>query len=94
MIMPIKSPIPSGFRWTAKRRLKLGLFLRGGKNRIEQNALDHDFEPEEKLTPFGVYIPELCESHFWFSIGPVTAELHGRPARRTLDKAKQTVPEF
>ena len=57
-----------------KAVVKIGPFSRGGKNRIEQKASDHDFEPEEKLVPFGVFIPKLCESHFWFSIGPVTAD--------------------
>jgi hypothetical protein len=57
-----------------KAVIKVGPFSRGGKNRIKQEALDHDFEPKEKLVPFGIFIPELCESHFWFSIGPVTAD--------------------
>lgn len=57
-----------------KAVVKIGPFSRGGKNRIEQKASDHDFEPKEKLVPFGVFIPELCESHFWFAIGPVTAD--------------------
>ncbi|BBO83143.1 hypothetical protein DSCO28_37090 [Desulfosarcina ovata subsp. sediminis] len=39
-----------------------------------QKASDHDFEPEQKLVPFGIFIPERCESHFWFSAGPVTAD--------------------
>lgn len=57
-----------------KAVVKIGPFSRGGKNRIEQRASDHDFRPEQTLVPFGVFIPELCESHFWFSIGPVTAD--------------------
>jgi hypothetical protein len=57
-----------------KAVVKIGPFSRGGKNRIEQKASDHDFDPEEKLVPFGVFIPKLCESHFWFSVGPVTAD--------------------
>lgn len=57
-----------------KAVINIGPFSRGGKNRIEQKALDHDFNPEEKLTPFGIFIPELSESHFWFSVGPVTAD--------------------
>ena len=57
-----------------KAVVKIGPFSRGGKNRMEQRASDHDFEPDEKLIPFGVFIPEFCESYFWFSIGPVTAD--------------------
>jgi hypothetical protein len=57
-----------------KAVVKIGHFSKGGKNRIEQKASDHDFEPDQTLIPFGIFIPELCESHFWFSIGPVTAD--------------------
>ena len=57
-----------------KAMIKIGSFSRGGKNRIEQNALDHDFEAEHKLVPFGIFLPEFGESHFWFSLGPVTAD--------------------
>ncbi len=35
---------------------------------------DHDFEPDEKLVAFGIFLPERNESHFWFSVGPVTAD--------------------
>jgi hypothetical protein len=57
-----------------KAVVRIGPFSRGGKNRIEQKAADHDFEPESKLVPFGIFLPETNESHFWFSIGPVTAD--------------------
>ena len=57
-----------------KAAIKVGPFSRGGKNRVEQKAIDHDFEPDSKLVPFGIFLPELSESHFWFSLGPVTAD--------------------
>ena len=57
-----------------KAVVKIGPFSRGGKNRVEQKASDHDFDPDQTLVPFGVFIPTLCDSHFWFSIGPVTAD--------------------
>lgn len=57
-----------------KATIKVGSFSRGGRSRIEQKASDHDFGPDEKLVPFGIFLPELIESHFWFSTGPVTAD--------------------
>ena len=69
-----KDPNAIRISMDCKAVLKIGAFSRGGKNRIEQKASDHDFEPDETLVPFGVFIPMLCESHFWFSIGPVTAD--------------------
>lgn len=57
-----------------KATVKIGAFSRGGNNRVEQKASDHDYEAEKKLTPFGVFLPELCESYLWFSLGPVTSD--------------------
>ncbi len=57
-----------------KAEIKIGPFSRGGKNRVEQKASDHDFASEEKLVPFGIFLPKLFESHLWFSVGPVTAD--------------------
>lgn len=37
----------------AKDRVKLGEFSRGGKSRVERNALDHDFG-DKYITPFGI----------------------------------------
>ena len=69
-----KNPHKLRLSLDCKAVIKIGPFSRGGKNRIEQNALDHDFEAEHKLVPFGIFLPELGESHFWFSLGPVTAD--------------------
>lgn len=57
-----------------KATVKIGPFSRGGKNRVEQKASDHDYKAENILTPFGIFLPGLCESHLWFSLGPVTAD--------------------
>jgi len=57
-----------------KAGINVGPFSRGGQNRIEQKASDHDFNADKKLVPFGIFLPELTESHFWFSIGSVTAD--------------------
>ena len=69
-----KNPHKLRLSLDCKAVIKIGSFSRGGKNRIEQNALDHDFEAEHKLVPFGIFLPEHGESHFWFSLGPVTAD--------------------
>ena len=69
-----KNPHKIRMSLDCKAVIKIGSFSRGGKNRIEQNASDHDFEAEHKLVPFGIFLPEFGESHFWFSLGPVTAD--------------------
>lgn len=75
-----------------KAVIKVGPFSRGGKNRIQQKALDHDFEAEEKLVPFGIFIPKLCESHFWFSIGAVTADFMADRLEELWNKLSKRFP--
>ncbi len=45
----------------AKAMLPIGLFSRGGRTRVVVKALDHDFKPEAKLTPFGIFLPDYDE---------------------------------
>ena len=70
-----------------KATVKIGSFSRGGTNRIEQHAYDHDFESEETLTPFGVFVPQSAESHIWFSKGHVTADF-------MVDRLEELWPKF
>jgi len=58
----------------AKDSIKIGEFCRNGINRVEIKALDHDFHADEKVTPFGIYIPQLGELHLYFSTSKVTSD--------------------
>jgi len=42
----------------AKVDVKMGDFSRGGKNRKDIQAADHDFGSNGKLTPVGVFTPK------------------------------------
>ncbi len=75
-----------------KAAVKIGPFSRGGKNRIEQKASDHDFEAEETITPFGIFLPELCESHLWFSVGPATADFMADRIEDLWEKLSKRFP--
>ena len=57
-----------------KAVVAIGNFSRGGKSRQEHAALDHDFEPESKLTPFGIYRPDSAETWLFFTSGHATAD--------------------
>jgi len=57
-----------------KAAVLIGPFSRGGYNRSDTKALDHDFDPERKLLPFGVLLPVSGESFLWFSKSKVTAD--------------------
>lgn len=49
----------------AKAMIPIGLFSRGGRSRVVIKALDHDFKPEQKLTPFGIFLPDYDELYLF-----------------------------
>ena len=59
----------------AKASIPLGLFSRGGYSRLTIKALDHDFVPDEKITPVGVFLPSFNELYLFLTTSPVTADL-------------------
>lgn len=58
----------------AKAAVNIGNFSRGGKSRRVQKAYDHDFSPEYKYIPYGLYVPESNESWIWFAQGALTSD--------------------
>ncbi len=58
----------------AKATVKIGPFSRGGKNRVETEACDHDFSGKAKLTPYGILLPELEELFIYCTTSKVTSD--------------------
>ncbi len=58
----------------AKATVWIGDYSRGGLTRIIVRALDHDFNPEEKMTPFGIYLPQYHEVYLYFTNSKVTSD--------------------
>lgn len=58
----------------AKATLRIGPFSRRGKTRVTVKAADHDFEPDETLTPFGIFLPQYDELHLYFTTSRVTSD--------------------
>jgi hypothetical protein len=59
----------------AKAPLRIGLFSRGGLNRVVVKALDHDFHSQTpKVTPFGIYLPQHGELYLYFTASKVTSD--------------------
>ena len=58
----------------AKGTVLLALLSRGGFNRLEVKALDHDFRPDQKVTPVGVFLPQYNELYIFLVTGPVTSD--------------------
>lgn len=57
-----------------KAVVAIGDLSRGGKSRQGEEAADHDFESETKLTPFGLFRPDTNETWLYFTSGSVTAD--------------------
>ena len=58
----------------AKATVLIGLLSRGGKTRVMVKAMDHDTEPDEKLTPFGIFLPQYDELYLYFTNSRVTSD--------------------
>jgi len=58
----------------AKDSIKIGEFCRNGVSRVVVKALDHDFQSDEKVTPFGIYLPQQGELYLYFTTGKVTSD--------------------
>ena len=58
----------------AKATIPLGLFSRGGYSRLTVKAWDHDFKPQQKVTPGGVFLPQSNELYLFLITGPLTAD--------------------
>ena len=58
----------------AKATVHVGPFSRRGRSRTKAQAADHDFQPEAKLTPFGIFMPEYDELMLYMTASPVTSD--------------------
>lgn len=74
-----------------KTTVPIGNLSRGGKSRRPQAALDHDLEPEAKLTPFGIHRPDSAETWLFFTTGSVTADFMADRLHEIWPTLKKTV---
>lgn len=58
----------------AKAVVLLGLFSRNGRTRVTVKALDHDFDPKHKVSPFGIFLPQSNELDLYFTQSRVTSD--------------------
>ena len=58
----------------AKAAIPIGPFSRGGSSRTGTQAADHDFKPEGKLTPFGLFLPDHDDLSLYFTSSKVTSD--------------------
>lgn len=58
----------------AKATVAIGPFSRGGKSRVKTEAVDHDFQPELKVTPVGILLPKTDELFVYGVTSKVTSD--------------------
>jgi transposase len=59
----------------AKAPIRMGLFSRGGLNRVVVKGLDHDFQGKTpQITPFGIYLPGHDQLYLYFTATKVTSD--------------------
>jgi len=58
-----------------KATVLLGPLSRGGYSRVTVKALDHDYRPQAKTTPLGIFLPQYNEVYLFLSSSPVTSDL-------------------
>lgn len=58
----------------AKATVLIGALSRCGVSRVEVKTLDHDFQPESKVTPFGILLPDEGRLFLYFTQSKVTSD--------------------
>ncbi len=58
----------------AQATVLIGPFSRQGQTRVVVRAMDHDFRPDQTLTPWGIFLPEQNELYLYFTASVVTAD--------------------
>ncbi len=62
------------FSLDAKASVAVGAFSRRGKSRVPIKALDHDFRPDLKVTPYGIYLPDINDLYLYLTPSKVTSD--------------------
>lgn len=58
----------------AKARVNIGTFDRGGRNTVKTETFDHDFQPKNTVTPYGIFLPKFDELFLYFTESKVTSD--------------------
>ncbi len=78
--------------WDAKTTVRIGDFVRGGKNRLERKGADHDFKPQAILNPFGILLPRWDDLRLYFTASPITSDFIVDTLERWWRKKRKRFP--
>jgi len=76
----------------AKAAVTIGPFSRHGKTRVHLCAADHDFQPEDVLTPYGIFLPQYDETYLFFTPSKITADFIVACLRSFWRSVRQSFP--
>jgi hypothetical protein len=60
----------------AKAVVKIGKFSRNGESRVFTRGLDHDYSPDNKVTPVGLFLPQHDELSIAICTSKVTSDTY------------------
>ena len=77
----------------AKATVLIGPYSRGGRNRIQIKAADHDFAPEAKVTPYCIFLPDYHMAYLYFTQSRVTSDFIADCLLDCWGKIQQEFPQ-
>jgi len=78
----------------AKADVKIGNLSRGGKNRKETKADDHDFGVDGKITPVGVFLPKDKDLFLYMVKSKTTSDCYVDVLEKCWKDISNTYPEL
>jgi hypothetical protein len=77
----------------SKAPVAIGPFSRGGQSRTGTKGVDHDFQPDGVLTPFGIFQPQTSASALFFTDAKVTSDFMADCLEQWLQERAEMLTE-
>jgi Rhodopirellula transposase DDE domain len=77
----------------SKATVLIGPFSRGGHSRTGTQGADHDFKPEGKWTPFGIFRPQTSESDLFFTDSKVSSDFMADALQQWIETRGETLKD-
>jgi hypothetical protein len=77
----------------AKASVLIGDYSRGGKSRLVVKAADHDFQPDDKVTPYGILLPDQDRLYLYFTRSRITSDFIVDCLRNCWRQLRQEFPQ-
>lgn len=78
----------------AKATVLIGPYARNGRNRIVVKAADHDFQPEAKVTPYCIFLPDYQLAYLYFTESRVTSDFIADCLLDCWQQIKEAFPQI